>query len=224
MSASGQLPLPFMSGRRLGETDFRLAASNAEAAALLRRTADWPDRRLVLWGEQGCGKTHLLHIWMARTGAVLRPGPLLSGLPEMPPAGGIAIDEADVVVDERALLHLVNGAAEAGLPVLLAARTPPSRWVVGLPDLASRMRATMAVQVGPPEDSLLRAVLARLLDEHGLRVAESLQFWLLSRLPRSAAALGEAVERLDAASLDVHRDVTVRFARSVLADLLAPDA
>jgi chromosomal replication initiation ATPase DnaA len=49
--------------------------------------------------------------------------------------------------------------------VLLAARTPPAHWPVRLPDLASRLRATTAVEIAPPEDSLLRSLLARLLAE-----------------------------------------------------------
>ena len=99
------------------------------------------------------------------------PAPALSGLPELP-AAGIAIDDADAVADEDALLHLLNAAGEAGLPVLLAARTPPARWAAHLPDLASRLRAMTAVEIGPPEDTLLRTLLARLLADRQLRVPE----------------------------------------------------
>ena len=189
------------------------------------RTADWPNHRLALWGEAGCGKTHLLHIWAARTGAALWAGPALRGLPELPAANGIAIDAADAVEDETALFHLLNAAGEAGLPVLLAGRTPPSRWTIRLPDLASRLRAITAVQIGPPEDELLRALLARLLAARGIRLEQPVLDWLLLRLPRSAAALRDAVGRLDDASMEQHRDITVPFARDVLAELIsaAPD-
>ena len=47
-----------------------------------------------------------------------------------------------------------------------------------------------------------------------------MQDWLVQRLPRSAAALREAVDRLDAASLEQRRSITVPFAAVVLADLL----
>lgn len=221
MSATCQLPLPFSPGPRFVAADFREAASNEAARAWLGRTADWPGHRLLLWGAVGCGKTHLLHIWATRIGADLRAGPQLRGLPELPAAKGIAIDVADAVEDETALLHLLNAAAEAGLPVLLAARQPPSRWTTRLPDLASRLRAITAVEIGPPEDTLLRALLARLLAERQLRLPEAVQEWLLRRLPRTAAALQDAVARLDAAALEAHRDITVPLARDVLAELIA---
>jgi chromosomal replication initiation ATPase DnaA len=219
---SGQLTLSIFHGPRFAPADFHAAPSNADACAWLRRTPEWPNHRLALWGEAGRGKTHLLHIWAERAGAVLRTGAGLSGLPDIPQAG-VAIDDADAVAEERALLHLLNAAAEAGVPVLLAARAPPSRWPVRLPDLASRLRAMTAVEIGPPEDDLLRALLARLLADRQLRLAEPVREWLTRRLPRSAAALRDAVERLDAASLDQHHSITVPFAAKVLADVLAPD-
>jgi chromosomal replication initiation ATPase DnaA len=222
VSTARQPPLPLFRGPRFAAIDFREAPSNTAACAWLRRTDDWPDRRLAIWGESGCGKTHLLHIWAARAGAVLWSGTALAALPELP-AVGIALDDADAVTDETALLHLLNTAGEAGLPMLLASPAPPSRWPVRLPDLASRLRAITAVEIGPPEDILLRTLLARMLAERQLRLPEAVQEWLVRRLPRSAAALAGAVDRLDAASLEQRRNITVRFAAVALADLLAPD-
>lgn len=221
MQPSGQLPLPIFRGPQFAETDFRTAPSNAEACAWLRRTEAWPGLRLALWGDAGRGKTHLLHVWADRNGASIRRGAELGGLPEV--TTGIAIDDADTVVDAASLLHLLNAAAEAGMPVLLAARAPPARWQFGLADLASRLRAITAVEIGPPEDTLLSILLARLLAERQLRVPEPVQDWLITRLPRSGAALVDAVTRLDSAALDRQRNITVRFAADVLADVLQPD-
>jgi chromosomal replication initiation ATPase DnaA len=220
--ATGQLPLPIFRGPCFAEVDFCEAPSNADACIWLRRTADWPNHRLALWGEAGRGKTHLLHIWAARTGAARWTGASLTDVPDLPPAG-IALDDADASRDETALFHLLNAAGEAGVPILLAARMAPSRWPVRLPDLASRLRAIAAVEIGPPEETLLRALLVRQLAERQLRPPEAVQEWMLRWLPRSAAILREAVARLDAASLERRRNITVPFATDVLADLLASD-
>ena len=215
--------MPFASPRRFAEVDFRVAQSNSEAFTWLARTADWPGGRLALWGESGCGKTHLLHIWAARTGAAVWTGASLHGLPELP-AGGLALDDAEAAGDETALFHLLNATDEARLPLLLASRTPPARWTVRLPDLASRLRAVTSVEIGPPEDALRSALLARLLADRQLRLSETVRDWLLTRLPRTAEALGEAVSRLDAVSLEAHRDITVPLAREVLTQLVSgPD-
>jgi chromosomal replication initiation ATPase DnaA len=215
-----QLVLPFPHQPDFAASDFLPAPSNEAALAWLDRTADWPDRRLALWGEAGRGKTHLLHRWAEGRGARLLSGPALVGLPELPASGGIALDDADMAAEEIALLHLLNAAAEAGLPVLLAGRTPPARWPVRLPDLASRLRAITAVEIGPPEDGLLRILLARLLSDRQLNnVAESVQDYLLARLPRTPAALADAVDRLDRHALATGGKVTRALSEIVLAEM-----
>ncbi|MBN8901198.1 MAG: chromosomal replication initiator DnaA, partial [Rhodospirillales bacterium] len=78
-------------------------------------------------------------------------------------------------------------------------------WTIQLPDLASRLRAVTAIEIMPPEDSLLRALLARLLADRQLAVPAALQEWLLLRLPRTPAALREAVARLDGAGGRIDR-------------------
>jgi DnaA regulatory inactivator Hda len=214
-----QLPLPFQPSRDFAPGNFHEAASNTDALAWLNRTADWPDLRLALWGPAGCGKTHLLHIWAQRRDTVVWRGTELSGLPDLPTTGGIALDEADTLADETALFHLLNAATEAGLPVLLASRAPPSLWPVHLPDLASRVRAINAVEIGPPDDALLHVLLARLLAERQLRLPGAVHHWLLRRLPRTQPDLAEAVARLDAVSLQLARDITIPLARDVLGDV-----
>jgi DnaA regulatory inactivator Hda len=215
-----QLPLPFQHGRDFAPGNFHEAASNTDALAWLSRTADWPDLRLALWGPPGCGKTHLLHIWAQRRDAVVWRGAELSGLPDLPATGGIALDEADALTDETALFHLLNAATEGSLPVLLTSRAPPSLWALKLPDLASRVRAINAVEIGPPDDALMHVLLARLLAERQLRLSEAVHTWLLRRLPRTQPDLAEAVARLDAVSLQLGRDITVPLARDVLNDVV----
>jgi chromosomal replication initiation ATPase DnaA len=218
MSAIRQLALPFPDRFDYAAADFIHAPSNAEALAWLRRTADWPDRRLAIWGEEGCGKSHLLAVWATEKGARPIQAPTLRGMPDLPNTDRISIDDADATCDEEALLHVLNAAQENQIPVLMAARSPPARWKLQLPDLASRVRAATAVRIWPAEDELLRPLLTRLLAARRLPVARSVQDWLLLRLTRTPAAIREAAARLDRASLERHGPVTRGLAARVLDD------
>jgi len=214
---SRQLPLLIPTRRDYGEAGFLTAASNEAARVWLGRTEIWPDRRLALWGGEDRGKTHLLRIWAARTGAKVVDGPSLTGFPEVMSVAGAAVDDADRA-DEAALLHVLNTARDLGLPVLLAARLPPARWPVTLPDLASRLRAITAVEVEAPDDDLLRLLLLRWLAERRLVADESLHDRLLLRLPRSPEVLLAAVARLDQEALTSRkRTVTPAMVRDALA-------
>lgn len=221
MTAAGmQLALTLPHRSRYRPEDFLVGAANQDAWTWLGRMADWPDRRLMVWGEPGCGKTHLLHVWARRTGAEFRSAAALTGIPAEPDPAGVAIDDAGAPGEEAALLHLLNLCRERGIPVLMAERTPPARWAIGLPDLRSRLRAVTAVPILPPDDAFLRALLLRLLADRNLPVAPTLPDWLLRRLPRSPAALCDAVARLDHAALAEHGPVTRGLATRALGDLL----
>lgn len=211
---SRQLPLPFAHAPQFERMVFLEAPSNAEALAWLGRPQDWPQRRLGLWGAEGCGKTHLLHLWCRRSGARLLDGATIA---LEPPTGPIAIDDADLA-GARVLLHVLNATAEAGFPLMLAGRAAPARWAVGLPDLASRLRATLSVQIRPAEDTLLRALLAALFADRQLAVTETVQEFLLRQLPRTPGALREAAARLDRLALAEGRGVTRSLAARVVAE------
>lgn len=222
VSAARQLALEFPYEPRFEGLDFLPAASNAAARTWLARPEAWPQGRLALWGPEGCGKTHLLHLWAEQVGAERRAGPTLrfaAAFPNRP----LAVDDADLA-PERDLLHLLNAAAEAGQMVLMAARTPPARWRVRLPDLDSRLRSVTAVEIQAAEDSLLRALLSRLLSTRQMAVPEAVQDWLLLRLPRTQAAIREAAARLDHLALAAGRKVSRALAADVLRELTGEPA
>jgi chromosomal replication initiation ATPase DnaA len=212
-----QLPLPFEHQPRYEARDFIHASSNRNALAWL--DADWPDQRLALYGPGGCGKSHLLHVWAHQTGGTVLAGPALTQFSGLPEHGTLALDEADGIDDETLLFHLLNTARERGLRLLLAARLAPSRWPVRLPDLSSRLRAITAIEIGPPDDALLAALLKRLAADRQLVVSQPAQEWILLHLPRSPAAIREAVARLDQESLASGVAIT----RTLAVKVLKPD-
>ena len=198
---------------------FLAAACNAAARRWLDHLHDWPDRRLAIFGQAGCGKSHLARAWVGtgRFAQAEAPDPAARPTPDR-----LVIDDADNCPDEHALLHLLNTCAEARTPVLLTGRTPPARWPVRLPDLMSRLRAIQSIAIDPPDDALLRALLTAALADRQLVMAEPVREWLLARLPRTAAALTDAVARLDQASLARQNALTIPLAAAALRDLLDP--
>ncbi|MSP00542.1 MAG: chromosomal replication initiator DnaA [Acetobacteraceae bacterium] len=218
-----QLPLLIPSDPAYDAAEFLPDGSNEAARTWLGRTEVWPDRRLALWGGADRGKTHLLHIWATSTEAEIMDGHALDGVPVIASPSGVAIDHADRA-DEHALLHLLNTARDLGRPVLLAGRGPPARWPVTLSDLASRLRAITAVEVGLPDDDLLRRLLLRWLAERRLVADEALHDRLLTYLPRSPDILRAAVLRLDRDALvSRRRKVTPGMLRAALSGEPADD-
>lgn len=224
-----QLALDLRQENRFSAEHFIFGASNAAARAWLARDV-WPENRLWLWGAAGTGKTHLMRIWAAHhaipvwEAASLRRdehGAIFAGEQAVEldhPV--VAIDHLDQLRDEVALLHVLNRAHAAHVRVVLAARYPPARHAFNIPDLASRLRATMTASIEEPEDELRATLLLSLLAERQLVVPYHVTEWLWRHLPRTGEALVHAVQLLDSAALERGGPITRQLAQEVLGDLL----
>ena len=205
-----------------GVDDFLVAPCNRDAVAWLDRWPDWPAPALALFGPAACGKTHLAHIWMTRSGAQMlsaarlaesAPDRLLAQTPNM------VVDDAGPGIDERSLLHLYNMVGEAGGHLLLTGRIAPARWAVGLADLRSRLNAAPAVAIGRPDDALIGAVLVKLFADRQLQVDGEVLAYVVARMERTFAAARALVAALDRSALAAHRRITIPLAREVMADI-----
>lgn len=211
------LDLPLREAR--GRDDFFVSPSNADAVAALDVPDRWNDGRCLLIGPPGAGKSHLLAVWAGENDAeTVTPASL--------PATAVvamAIDDADTVAGdterETALFHLLNRMAAAGLPILLAATTPPRDWRIGLPDLASRLQAAHVARIAPPDDALLTAVIAKRITDLQLVAEPEVPAYVAQRIERSFAAAHRLVTALDEAALRKGRKVTRRLAGETLREL-----
>jgi len=207
-----QLVLPLPIRVLLGREDFVVAGSNRVALDAVEAWPSWTDRTLAVIGPEGSGKTHLAHLHVARASAVLWPD-----------AGNhLIVENADALMGgpatEEALFHAFNRARGQGGSILFTARTPVAGWRVALPDLRTRLNTVVTVDVTPPDDTLLRAVLMKLFadrqidPEHAAEVAA----WLLPRMDRSLASARQIVEALDARSMAEMRRIDTRLAAEIL--------
>jgi chromosomal replication initiation ATPase DnaA len=204
--------------------DFVVAAGNREALAWLDRWPDWPAPALALGGPPGSGKTHLGRIWAARAQAALVEGADLEGksVPDLAAlsaaSAAIVIEHADRAPD-RALFHLYNLMRERRGHLLLISETPPARWRIALPDLASRLRAAPAVAVAPPDDELLGSIILKQLADRQLHAAAGVVHYLVSHMERSGEAARRVVAALDCRALAERREIDRRLAADVLKEL-----
>ncbi len=222
MSAGAQLPLEFDHRPALSGEDFLVAPGNAAAVAWLDRWPDWPGPLLAIHGPAGCGKTHLAQVFMAASGArAVGPGALGRAEPPRLLAGTKAcvVEDAEALLGgdlEEALLHLYNTVQETGRHMVMTARRPPARWRVRLADLQSRLNAAAAVEIGPPDDALITAVIVKLFADRQLRVDADVVSFMLTRMERSFEAARTLVAAVDDAALAKRRNITVPLVRGVM--------
>ena len=214
-----QLALALPHAENLSRDDFLEGPGNAAALALVEQWPDWPNHIMLLAGPEGGGKSHLASIWSELAGARVISAQTLT--PELVPSslatGALVVEDIDRgAVDERALFHLMNLARQDDADVLMTSRSAPSLLAIELRDLMSRLRAVPVIEVTPPDDNLLRALIVKLCADRQMLIDESLVSFLATRIERSFAATRAAVELLDREGLRLGRPVT----RALAAELL----
>jgi chromosomal replication initiation ATPase DnaA len=206
---------------RLSRADFCVSPANALAFAAVDRWQDWPNRKMLLVGPKGAGKSHLAQIWATDVGAVLVRTASLAAIDitSLAACPAVVIEDAETLANdpasEAALFHLHNLMAQSGT-LLITALTPPRDWGLTLPDLASRMQATALTRLDPPDDALLSAVLAKLFADRQLAISPNLIPYLVVRMDRSIAAARSIVAALDARALSQHRPISRAMAAEIL--------
>lgn len=213
--AQGVLGFDLDPDPQLSRHAFTVTEANQAAFAMLEAWPNWPAPFLNLAGPGGSGKSHLARIWAAQAGA---PFIGMAELDRVQEGQTVVLDDI-VALDTRqqeALFHLYNRMVSGGA-VLLVSEQPLSRMTVATPDLASRLRAVPVVEISPPDDALLEAVLRKRFDDRQLGVEQPVIDYILGRTDRSFAAIEAVVAELDRRAYAQQRAVTVPLARDVLA-------
>lgn len=214
-----QLALALPHAESLSRDDFLEGPGNAAALALIDRWPDWPNRVMWLAGPEGCGKSHLATIWAERAGArvISAQALTLDLVPSALATGALVVEDIDRGgLNEFALFHLMNLARQDEADLLTTSRTAPSAMTIELRDLMSRLRAVPVVDMAPPDDALLRALIVKLCADRQMVADESLVGYLATRIERTFAAAKHAVDLLDREGLRLGRPITRALATELL--------
>ncbi len=198
-----QIPLDFGHREAFGRDSFMISSSNEAAVAWIDRWPEWPAPALILYGPAASGKTHLTAVWRERA------------------------DEAHLIIEdieskigelesEETIFHQYNLAKENNTSLLITAETPPQHWNFNLPDLASRLKAAPAVEIFPPDDPLLSAMLLKLFYDRQIPVSAEIIQYILPRIERRYDAVRELVREADRISRAEKRPITIPLISKVL--------
>jgi len=225
-AAVHQLTLDLPHRPALGAEDFLVSPSNAAAVDLIERWPDWPAAAAVVHGPAGSGKSHLVHVWQARSGAEQTTASAITEatIARLGHVRALAVEDIDRgIADERLLFHMLNLAREHSRTLLLTSRQAPGDIAVTLPDLRSRLRAMPAAGIEACDAALLKALLIKLFADRQVKVAPHVVDYLALHMERSAAAAPRLVAEADRLALARHSKVTRALAAEALARLGGED-
>ena len=185
-----------------------------------------------LFGAEGSGLSHLLQAVCQQSalgrnaGAVYLP---MADVQEYPPeqvleglehAPIVCLDDLDLVAYkpewQEPLFHFFNRCRDAGARLIVSAHLTPDELDVQLPDLLSRLKSGVTLQLNDYRDADRRRLLQYRANRRGIYLSDEVALFMLHRLPRDTGLLMDALEKLDRASLQEQRRLTMPFVKSVL--------
>lgn len=220
-SKSSQLTLELAPDPGFERENFVISDSNEKAFAMIELWPHWPDPLLLILGPPGAGKSHLGAIWASAAGAKsMAAAALASADIEALASAPLLLEDCETAVEAEAkLFHLLNLMRERRLALLITAKAPPEAWGLATADLVSRLRLSPSVEIGRPDDALIRAVLVKLLVERQLMIDTHVVDYIALRLDRSLDAARAFITALDRESLARHKRISKAIAADVFVAL-----
>ena len=183
----------------IGTEDFFVSKANSLAFEVIQNWGNWNDRRVLITGGKGSGKTHLSHVWANLSEA--RFIELNNQEQDLSNIKTLIIENIDLIISiptfEEKLFHLLNFAKQLDIYVLMTSSVAASRLEVQLLDLSSRLQATEHFPIYPPDDALLSAVLVKQFSDRQINISPSLIEYILKRITRSLSSVSNFVVSLD---------------------------
>lgn len=225
-----QLPLAIASREETKFSDFLPTRSTRliikELQRFVRRESE---RVIVLSGESGSGKSHLLH---ATCHALMERGELpvylslsqpylnTAAFTDLEYQGVVCLDDLDAIIGqqhwEETLFHFYNRCQEHKTQLLVAASSPAAKLPFALPDLQSRLCHGLTLTIHPLTDAEKIYVLQQKAHQRGMEFSVEAGGYLLRHASDDMNKLMEYLEELDQATLIKQRKLTIPFIKSAL--------
>ncbi|PKG37434.1 DnaA inactivator Hda [Psychromonas sp. Urea-02u-13] len=191
---------------------------------------------LYMWGESGSGRSHLLH---ALCSEVDERGESVAYIPlhhhqgmsldifeNMENMSLLCIDNIDEIAGnktwEKALFDFYNRWIDTkeqrskGASLILCANNLPKQINIKLKDLVSRLEWGACYHLAPLNDEEKLGALQLRAELKGMKLPVDVGRFLLNRLSREMDLLLNTLDRLDNASLEAQRKLTIPFVKEVL--------
>jgi chromosomal replication initiation ATPase DnaA len=193
------------------EEDFIVSHSNFEACNALNMPNNWTEKRLLLIGEEGSGKSHLVRIFASRYKAIIIKNPVDF---ESLNYQYLIFEDIQDCSDETFLFHLINFAKNNDKFLLLTASIVND---YKLNDLRSRINATSKILIKSPDEILFKAVLYKNFFQRQIHLDQDVINYLSVRLNRGYKAIKDFVDFVDKYSLRKKRPITIPLIKEAIA-------
>ena len=216
-SDSKQLLLNLRTFPSMGREDYIVSSINKDAVIWLDVWPNWPSLGFIVCGPAGSGKSHLASALQTLSHGFIIEAKNLeeSKLGNLTKNKCLIIEDIHKFKSEKLLLHIYNMMVERNNNLMLTSNKPISNINFKLLDLKSRILSMPQINIGLPDDELLKNLLIKQFADKGVLVDFEVINYLIKRIDRSFESIIKMVSKINALSLEKSKKITIPFLKNV---------
>ena len=213
-----QLILKFPSDQIYLKEDFYVSPSNQQAYDFINGWPNWIKRIVNIFGPSGSGKTHLASMLKNKTTVFDIQSEDLNDkvFLEFKTREALIIENLNEKVSENLLFSLWNLALQDNKYLLITSTKPINTYKFKLPDLKSRVSASIIFGIHLPSDELISVIIAKNLSDKQIMVEKKHIDYIIKRIDRSYPNISRFISTLDKYSLKKGKPFSLKLIKEVL--------
>lgn len=204
----------------MNRNDYFVNVTNSEAVEWVEMWPNWPYFGFIVCGSKRSGKSHLASVLksVSKGKVIFAKNITENNIEEFFHINCLIIENFEQLVSENAFLHLFNMCKENNNKIMLTSAVSPPEIDFKLPDLKSRVLSLPSVELKFPDDELLENIILKQFLDRGVKVDKEVIEFLLKRVDRSFDSIYNLVSKIDFASMENSRKITIPFVKKFIKD------
>ncbi len=200
------------------EKDFFVSTNNFEAYKLIESWPKWPDKKINIFGPNGCGKTHLVNILSKKLKLLSvnaeKFDEKINKLADN--FDCVVIENYDENIDENLFYTFINHIAQLNKILIINSLKNIKNFKINLTDLKSRLDSFVEIQISLPTDDLIRVIILKTFSDKQINLSSKNLEFIIKNIERSYEKIFKFTKDIDNISLSTGKSININLIKKVL--------
>ena len=218
MRELNQLLLDFNQKQNFNYNDFYVSKSNYYAFKLIDTWPKWEKNIVNIYGESGCGKSHLAKIFEEKQNAKIITEQEINDeiFNNLKLYEKIVLEDFENLIDEKLFYSLFNFIDQSNKYLVINSSKPLIHLNFKINDLSSRIRNCLLAEIKNPDDDLVFALILKNFSDKQIKIDKKLIDYIVKRIERSYRKISEFIYKLDELSLKRKVPINLKTIKEII--------